>query len=152
MTLFGSFLQSLKDKWIKSQEDNLRNEYSERLSSIESELQSEIDNLISEKKKIIDSVNLEKSEIESLEKRMQDTRSSLQEAQRDLKEHLKVLEAKANPSIVWQSAYTAGFQAAWSVAWDFQKDAFNAYTEKVRSQAINDTLKRLNGDLLPQDK
>jgi len=135
--------QNVKDKWFKAQEQKLLDEFAPKLE----EIRLSIDKQTSELIKRLEIIRLEQKELESLESRVQDRRTELERVNAELKDQIRIIEAKASPDQVWTSAFQAGFIKCWENMWDFQADQVIRFKEKIRSQAINETLERLNGNL-----
>ena len=137
-----NWFRNRKELWLKRQEERLQSEYSIRLCNVESQLSS----TLRDSELILEKARAKKSDMELdlqyLEDRLTDRRMEFLRAEDSLKEQIKLLEAKARPDSVWVSAYTAGFNRALDMLPEFSA----VLRAKIESQAIDNTLKRLNGN------
>lgn len=154
MTLFGLLpvSQKNKKKWIDELEIKLREEFRLQIEAVQ-------ENFEAKKSKILEDLNRNESElilkqrdVEDLLKRFNDKKLELERKNNELSDQIRLIEAKASPDAVWSSAFQAGFMKCWETMWDFQAEQVIGLKEKIRTQAINETLGRLNGNLLPKTK
>jgi hypothetical protein len=140
--------QNVKKKWIESREKKMEEEFRPQLEAIRSQIEKTSDDLHAR----INRIRLEQAELESLEKRVQDRREDLNRVNQELRDQIRLIEAKAAPDQVWISAFQAGFNKCWDMMWEYQSEQVTKLREKIKSQAITETLERLNGSSLSPNK
>lgn len=148
--LFSAF-QNVKAKWLAKQEAKLKEEYGSVLKTLE-------DHYVSKKNQICEEIErkeadliLKQRDVEDLIKRFSDKKFDLEQKNKELADQIRLIEAKASPDEVWASAFQAGFLKCWEVMWNFQADQVIKLKDKIKSQAINETLGRLNGHSLQKN-
>ena len=142
--------QNAKAKWLADREAKLEAEFQSVLMTLQ-------DHFVSKKSQVMEKLQIRESEllrherdVEDLLKRVSDKKLDLEKKNQELADQIRLIEAKASPDAVWTSAFQAGFMKCWETMWEFQADQVINLKEKIRSQAINETLGRLNGNLLPK--
>lgn len=140
--------QNAKAKWLADREAKLEAEFQSVLTTLQ-------DHFVSKKSQVMEKLKTRESEllrherdVEDLLKRVSDKKLDLEKKNQELADQIRLIEAKASPDAVWSSAFQAGFMKCWETMWGFQADQVINLKEKIRSQAINDTLSRLNGHSL----
>lgn len=74
------------------------------------------------------------------------SKNNLKKENESLKAHIQFLENQDKLEELWIAAFSQGFSKAWDIAWDVQVSGFEKAKEKLKSQTINETLGRLNGN------
>lgn len=143
MTLFELFWPSEKNKkrWLVEREAKLKEEFRPQLEEISLRIETTEKTI----KDRLDSLKQREIELEACERRMLDRRLELEKSNKELLDQIRIIEAKASPSAVWESAFTAGFEKAFDTVWSLQTSAVEKVIESVKNKAINATLQRLNG-------
>lgn len=147
LTLFSQF----KNKWWEKREQSLKKEFAVKeiellkdLSDREHEVKSEIERkkqLLREERESIERVAKENELYESL---VHDRREELEKSNKELKDQIRLIEAKAKPDSVWVTAFTSGFNKAWDMMLPLMSDGFNKMKDKIKDDAIEDSIKAFN--------
>jgi hypothetical protein len=150
--MFKKIIDRWKKEWLEKKSCELEEEFSSNLKETNRILNEEKDkvlesikkNWISEESALMRSIEIKKSEIEDLEKRVNLRTQELQRENENLKEQIRLIEAKSSPSSIWESAVQTG----WLMAWDSMKPIMNDAVERqkkiIEQNAIEDTLKRIS--------
>lgn|SRR3990167_886261 len=91
-------------------------------------------------------LEVKKRDLEDVTRRVEDRTKELERTNEELRQQIRLIEAKSSPSSIWESAFSSGFDKAWEIMLKYidlgdQKAKTNLY-----NQAVDDTLKRLNGN------
>lgn len=140
--------QNAKSKWLAKKEAALESEFSAVLSTLEAHFDLKKASLAAEIEAAQSQLVLQRRDVEDLEKRYNDKKLELERKNQELAAQIRLIEAKAAPDEVWASAFQAGFTKCWEIMWEFQADQVVKLREKIKNQAINETLERLNGHSL----
>ena len=84
-------------------------------------------------------------EIQFRESILADRKLELIKADNELKDQIRLLEAKASPSAVWCEAFSQGMSKAWDFLLPGMQENMEKLKKKIHDDAIADTLERLNG-------
>jgi len=141
--------QNVKKKWIAAREEKLEAEFSDRLASLQRKYEEQESFVISEINEREESLQRKQRDLEDIIRRTNDKKLELEKKNEELMVQIRLIEAKASPDHVWASAFQAGFSKCWDMMWEFQSEQVTKLREKIRNQAINETLGRLNGNKLP---
>ena len=87
---------------------------------------------------------LRELEIQELNKRISDRKSELEQTNRELKEQIRLIEAKAKPDSIWISAFQSGFSKACE-SLPILKDGIEKVKEVIKQDAIDSTISNLEG-------
>ena len=137
-----------KEEWLKKNEYKLKGEYEAKLASLEKDYKEVLDlsnKVYSDSKKKYQELTFQQAELDELSTRLGERKLALAHENEELKQQLKIAEAKSAPSSVWESAFTCGFSKAWEMM-KLQQEGFEKVKKIVEDKAINDTLRRLNGN------
>lgn len=140
------FIQLFKNKkleWWKNREDKLLQEFSSREEDLRTNLNQKITQILNElgtKQKDLEHKQLD---LEDLEKRVSDRKTELERTNQELKEQIRLIEAKAKPDSVWISAFTSGFNRAWEVMKPILDQAVQEAHKMIKSQEIDESLRRI---------
>mgnify|MGYP001564776429 CR=1 FL=1 len=132
MIPFASFFQSKKISWQKAREEKWKKEY----------LSKELEHV--DKLSILER---KKADLDDIEKRIIDRKIELETANKELKEQIRLMEAKAKPDSVWIQAFGMGFSKAWDMSLPIMSDGIENLKEKIRTKAIDDTLDGLESTI-----
>ena len=148
------------------QENKMKFEYEEKFKTLELEL-LKIERSIPEKSSALEirnnQVKLEQEQADELFRRVLDRKVELLRVNDELKQQIRLIEAKASPDNIWVAAFSSGFQKAWETMHPILMDGFRKASDSIRDEAINDTIsnldpiikkraQELNGNLLSSDK
>jgi|SRR3990167_8207967 len=162
MIHFGLFwpFKKIKDNFIKNEENRLREKYTglinqkeelylARLRDLETS-EKELDfkrrdievkeEETNEKEKELD---FKRRDIEDLEKRLHDKKSDLEKANEEIRNQIRLIEAKASPSSVWVESFSHGF----SKAWDMMMPIVNEGSEKLKNSIYRKATDETIGNL-----
>src|SRR3990167_1561708 len=162
MIHFGLFwpFKKIKDNFIKNEENRLREKYTglinqkeelylARLRDLETS-ENELDfkrrdievkeEETNEKEKELD---FKRRDIEDLEKRLHDKKSDLEKANEEIRNQIRLIEAKASPSSVWVESFSHGF----SKAWDMMMPIVNEGSEKLKNSIYRKATDETIGNL-----
>ena len=157
--MIKGLLKIWKEEWWEKQSDSLAQEYAQRERELKEEFKEHLEadstsfNLkLEEMRK--ESLELEtrilrlqvkKAELGEMERRTDDKKLELSKLNEELLVQIRLIEAKASPSNVWQDAYGKGFQAGM----EWREKVGPSLDEKqiriIKETAINGTLERMNG-------
>ena len=96
----------LKELWLKSNEEKLKKEFEARLYSLKEQYEFQLRREESIYKQKQDDLAYE-------QKRVDESKVALARCNEDLRQQIKLIEAKASPDQVWVSAFTSGFNTAY---------------------------------------
>jgi hypothetical protein len=125
-----------KEAWLKSQEETLKKEFAARLSSIKEQYEIQIRHMESLYKQKQDDVAYES-------KRVEDSKLALAKCNGDLRQQIKLIEAKASPDQVWVSAFTSGFNTAYQSMSAFLQKDVEVKRDLIRESAFNEAIGHL---------
>lgn len=86
----------------------------------------------------------ENRDIEDMQKRVQDRKVELERVNADLKTQIRLIEAKASPDHVWESAFSQGFSKAWDMMVPLMTQGLEKVKEKIKEQEIENSLPRID--------
>ena len=155
MTLFNLLSPSKnKEKWWKSREEKLREEFSTKEKSLLDELvvheQKFNDELVTRRSILQqerESIEKFQAENEYLDKLVRDRKVELEKSKEELKDQIRLIEAKAKPDSVWVTAFTSGFEKAWDMMIPIMTDGVIKTKDHIRNTAIQETLGNLEGTI-----
>jgi len=128
-----NWLKRRVEAWVEQKEALLRAQYEPKLAGLENSLKESLQGVSALLDKANSKKELVEQDLQYLEERLTDRRIELLKAEDDLKEQIKLLEAKAKPDSVWVTAYTAGFNRAMDMLPEFSA----IVRGKIESQAID---------------
>jgi hypothetical protein len=153
MILLNLFSQ-YKNKWWASREESLKREFAQKEIDLLKELhdkEREVAETIEQRKAHLkderDSVEKIAKENELYEALVHDRRIELEKANTELKQQIRLIEAKASPDSVWTEAFSLGFSKAWDMMLPLMRDGFDKLKDKIRTDAIEDSIKNFNDNV-----
>ena len=66
------------------------------------------------------------------------------QADNELKQKIKVLEAKAHPSEVWSQAFTLGVSKSWEMMLPIMTQNLDKVISKIKEDSVKEAIGRLN--------
>lgn len=140
------FIDRWKQEWWLKEAQKLAKEYEAKKFDLMNRCQKEITETeeawVVTKEKLLQRINLEQQEINYRLESLEGRKRELAHLDMEVKNQMKMLEAKANPSFVWESAFTAGA----TKTWDLMEKILLGNIEKIKIQIFNDaTQKALEG-------
>lgn len=150
-SVLGYCLKNKLTKWLNKRreevqaefalkEKDLINEFNERYLSI----QSSLDNRQKELEARLEVLQKEKKDLEDTETRVRDREKELARANDELKAQIRLIEAKARPDQVWESAFSAGFSKAWDMMLPLMTKGIENVKDKIRQQEIEASFPRID--------
>src|SRR3990167_6906624 len=88
-------------------------------------------------------LDFKRRDIEDLEKRLHDKKSDLEKANEEIRNQIRLIEAKASPSSVWVESFSHGF----SKAWDMMMPIVNEGSEKLKNSIYRKATDETIGNL-----
>jgi len=142
---FGSFFLSkkIKETWFKSKEEKLNEIFSSDLEKVKQKHQEYFDNLNSEIREREDSLISKQRDVEDLLRRVNDKRVELETRNEELRDQIRLIEAKASPSGVWVQAFSQGFSKAWDMMIPLMTSGIEKTKEKIKELAIEESLNNI---------
>ena len=119
---------------LKSSFTQTRQDWTKKCADLETESQVEYQKLL-----------MSQEEILELSKRLDDRKVELARINEELRQQLRISEAKASPSNVWAEAFTCGFNKAWDMVIPIMSEGNERMKKLIEDKAITDTLRRMNG-------
>ena len=156
-----NWLRRAKEAWWQKQQatwiaeyamkgESLRTALADTLEQLQMDTERQAATHKQERAKRLATLAVEEAELDALKVQVASRREELMSIDHDLRDRIRLLEAKAHPSIVWSSAFTSGFDKAWEMMLPLMTQGLHRMESTIRDQAIDETLKRLNrnGDTL----
>lgn len=150
MNLFSQY----KNKWWAEREESLKREFAQKevellkdLHDKEREVLETVEQRKSSLKDERESVEKIAKENELYETLVHDRRIELEKANNDLKQQIRLIEAKAKPDSVWTEAFSLGFSKAWDMMLPLMSQGFENMKDKIRNDAIEESIKGYNGSI-----
>lgn len=147
LTLFSQF----KNKWWAKREASLKEEFAQKEEALlrdlvhkEHEVMEEVESRRAVLERERESLMKLAKENEHYEKLVEDRRVDLERSHAELKEQIRITEAKARPDTIWTSAFSSGFNAAWNMMMPLMSEGFNRMKDKVRNDAIEGSIRNFN--------
>jgi G:T/U-mismatch repair DNA glycosylase len=86
-------------------------------------------------------------DLADLAKRNEDRKVELAQLNVELKQQIRLLEAKAKPDSVWVEAFSRGYEKAWDTLAPLMMSGVEKSKEMIRRVAIDETLANLSGPI-----
>lgn len=97
------------------------------------------------KESSLQKIRLEEEEIKYRLESLESRKRELAHLDTDIKNQMKLLEAKANPSFVWESAFTAGATKTWDLIMPLMTRNLEKMMTKIKEDAAIEAVNRLHG-------
>jgi hypothetical protein len=150
LNLFSQY----KNKWWAEREESLKREFAQKEVELLKELhdkEREVAETIEQRKAHLkderDSVEKIAKENELYETLVHDRRVELEKANTELKQQIRLIEAKAKPDSVWTEAFSLGFSKAWDMMLPLMSEGFEKMKDKIRNDAIEESIKGYNNSI-----
>ena len=135
--IFKAF-RDIKQRIVKQEEERVKAQW-DAASSNEAELRARRHNIEREEHKISEY----RKDIEDLNKRVSDRKAELEHANQELREQIRMIEAKAAPNQIWATAFTSGFNKAWDMMIPLQMHGIDLAISKIKSDTTDKVLRGL---------
>ena len=107
--------------------------YNKRYVALQGELNSKMETLERDKRSLDD-----------VQTRVDDRQKELERVNAELKTQIRLIEAKASPDSVWQSAFSQGFSKAWDMMMPLMTQGIDKVKEKIRAEEIDASFPRID--------
>ena len=142
--------RSVRERIIQKEEDKIRSNAKDKLYLLETELNTRI-SVFQEgsKTKALEleeksrSLASREKDLQDLEQRVEARKLDLEKANEDLKEQIRLIEAKASPSNVWVESFTSGFSKAWDMMLPLMNDGITKLKQSLKDQAMDDAIRTI---------
>ena len=141
-----------KEEWWEKRQNDLCSQYSSIESSLKAELEELLEkdrtafkNSLNEIEKATIELEYKKKEIEELSKRLDERKLELLQANDELKQQLRIIEAKSSPSSVFTEAFSLGVSKTWDLLLPVMVGNIEALKKKIYEDATFEAISRLNG-------
>ena len=125
-----------KEGWLRGQEETLKKGFEVRLSSMKEQYGVLLRHEESIYKQKQDDLAYE-------QKRLEDTKLYAAKCNEDLRQQIKLIEAKSSPDQVWVSAFTSGFNTAYQSMSAFLQKDVEVKRDIIRDGAYNEAIGHL---------
>ena len=143
------FKNKLSGNW-KSKRKLIEDEFIKKENELVASLTSKYAELELSIHKNNEAVLKKTQDLEELEKRVLDRRAELERANEELKTQIRLIEAKASPSNIWESSFTLGFSKAWDMMLPVMSNGLEKVKENIRNNEIEESFTRI--DLVTEQK
>lgn len=136
----ASLFRNKLKKWWNEKKVLIREEYDKKEKDY-------IEQIVQYEKQIKERVEiLERHErdLEDQEKRVQDRKEDLERLNTELKNQIRLIEAKCAPSTIWETSFSQGFSKAWDMMIPLMKDGIEKVKEKIREEEIEASFPRID--------
>ena len=151
-----------KEEWIKKHKSKIEFEYYKELKRIKDSYVNDIKeaqeslNIRKEKReKEIDdiekSLEYKKKDLEDLLLRQKDKETELKKVNDNLRDQIRLIEAKASPSSVWESAFSSGFSSGFNMAIRSVTQIDDSVKKAIKRKSIDEAIRRMNGNKLQKN-
>ena len=152
--MIKKLLEKWKQEWWLKHAAEIAHQFQDREIHLKATLEAEIkqnidlmelerDVLYTKIKSEIQKGKLLEEEVEFRQKSLNDRKLELIKADNDLKEQIKLIEAKAHPSSVWTEAFTMGVSKTWDLLLPLMQDNIDKIKSKANDDAIKIAIERL---------
>ena len=141
--MINKLINKWKQEWYLRHSADLAREFEAKLKENETLFLKEIEcqKAIHEEK-----IKILKEEEAHRERLVSDRISELKSVDNDLKNQIKILEAKAHPSEVWAQAFSMGVSKTWDMLLPTMTENIEKLRESLFQRATEEALGRLNGN------
>lgn len=149
-----------KQGWLKEHEEILRYQFADQIQRVQNEFEDkmrrrtvefeekqtlkekELKEAFSRTEALIRGVNHKNADLEEDYRRIEKLREETEKERHNLKEQLKLIEAKAHPSAVWCEAFSQGFSKAWDMMMPFMQDGLQKVRKQIEADAIENIMRK----------
>ena len=134
-----------KIEWWLNHAAELALLHQDKLADITKKFEAEIDSQTLKNRQLLNNLQLEEEELEYRIKTVKERIIEMTKRDNELREQIRLLEAKASPSSVWCEAFTQGMNKAWDLMLPTVIDNVEKLKTKIREDATREAIDRLNG-------
>lgn len=146
MKLFQKLKDEWKKEWLEKNIAEITSSYQSELESTKTYLEDKINSQKVKNQILLNNLKIEEEEIAYKLKILNDRKLEVIQKDNELKDQIKILEAKASPSSVWCEAFTQGMNKAWDLMFPVMSENIEKVKQAIYDKATTDTLARLNGN------
>ena len=139
-SIFASFYKNKLKKWWNEKKVAIQEEYDVK----EKELVEKIVGYENQIKERVEILERKKRDLEDDERRVQDRKEELERVNSELKNQIRIIEAKCSPSNIWETSFSQGFSKAWDMMIPIMKEGLDKAREKIRDEEIEASLPRVD--------
>lgn len=143
--------EALKQEWIASQRKELESVFKLVEQTILDKQKSELEEIrtshlkaCEELSSVIESklsfLKRDEQDLDDFLQRIADRKVELEKVSQELKEQLRLIEAKASPSSMWAEVFTAGFNKAWDMMLPVMTGGIENMKQIIHDRAVDETL------------
>jgi len=152
--MFKKLIESWKQEWWLKHASEVAREYQSRQLDLEKRLEEEMrlnlnklelerDVIYAKVKGEIQKGQLLEEEVVYRTKTLEDRKLELIKADNELREQIKLIQAKASPDQIWNQAFTTGVSKTLDMIIPSLTEGFDKYKIKVREEAVTEAIARL---------
>lgn len=153
--MIKKILEKWKQEWWLKHASEMAKEYQIResglITSLEEEMKRNIekaelerDILYAKVKGEIEKGKVLEEEVSYRSENLDGRRLELIQADNDLKEQIRILEAKSHPSNVWTEAFTLGVSKSWEMMLPIMTQNLDKVIAKIKEDSVKEAIGRLN--------
>lgn len=135
-----------KQEWWLKHASHIALEYQSKVDDLTKRLEKEIAEQTYKNKLIFQNLKLEEEELNHRLQTIKDRILEAKQKDNELREQIRLLEAKASPSSVWCEAFTQGINKAWDMMLPVFEDNLEEMRKHLYDKAVLDTLGRIHGN------
>lgn len=152
--MIKKLLDKWKQEWWLRNASNIAREFQHRQTDLENKLNHESriniqklelerDILYAKIKAEIEKGNILEAEVEYREQILSDRKLELIRADNELREQIKLTQAKASPDQIWSQAFTTGVSKTLDMIIPTITSGFDKFKVKVQEDAVQEAIARL---------
>ena len=147
-SIFNYLFRNKRFNIFEKYEKELHEEYAIREETLQNKYRDIEERTKEEIRLKLLKLDQDKKEVEDLEKRVLDRRDELARVNHELKERLRIIEAKARPDQVWVSAFGSGFNKAFEQMQPLIDEAIKKSQRSIQDKAIEESINRIDDVVL----
>lgn len=156
--MIKKLLTSWKEEWIRKNEQKITLEYASRLETLETTLKKaeedgerllnsvrlKYDMEVSHHSELTKIIAAQNEDLSFQQKRLDDRKVELIQAQDELKTQIRLLEAKSHPSNFFIEAFSSGVNKSWDFLLPVMMENVEKLKAKMREDAAKEAIERLH--------
>lgn len=135
--------------WLKHAAELAKTFEENRLDLIQrgrTEIEQTQETWANKKESLLQRIRLEEEEIKYRLESLEHRKSELARVSEELRNQIKIMEAKAHPSEVWAQAFTAGVTKSWDLIQPFMLENIEKMKKQIYDEALTKAIGNLNGN------
>lgn len=149
--IFDFFSKNKLAKWWNKRRDDIKASYDQMESDYISELELKKNTMIARMDEVrfeiedrLKKLEREKEEVAFQESRVRDRQAELARINDELKQQIRLSEAKASPDNIWTHAFTQGVSKSWDMMIPIMMDGIEKVKEAIRNQEVEASFPRID--------